>query len=208
MKLSINTYLFLVLVFVSVVSCRSNEPKFEYKYNLNPEYSWGQAEFYGTYYADVDIDLNVLTLSLFSDSFYVYNQQLAGFGQYLFLEDVFIPLGDTILPDGVYRADTLAQPFTFFPGEQLKVDGNSFDVGAFIYYIEKRSAFSMMKYIARGQFEVKTIGGVQSIVCDFVMSDSTKITGKFSGQLPYFDQSLPTVHADERMRHILIQKPK
>lgn len=206
MKISVYINLLLALLLVSFASCKPNEPRFEYKYDYNPVYTWGQAEFYGDYYSDVDIDLNVLTLSLFSDSLYANNKgQLAGFGQYLFIEDVFIALGDTIMPDGIYRTDTIAQPFTFYPGEQLSVDDNRFNIGAYMYFIEKRAAYSLLKFIARGQFEVKTIGAIQSIVCDFVMSDSTKVTGKFSSKLYYFDQSVSTPAGAVRKKLIVNQ---
>ena len=98
--------------------------------------------------------------------------------------------------------------YFFYPGEQLEVDEMKFDIGAYMYFIEKRTSFSMMKYIARGQFVVKTIDSKQSIVCDFVMSDSTKVTGKFSAQLPYFDQSVSTPAGAVRKKLILNQRTK
>lgn len=191
--MQINYFKYFAIVFTVffMSSCYDREPRFEYKYNDKPAYSWGYAEFYGDFYNYADIDRNVLTLSLFSDSLYVNDEgSLAGHGQYLFVEDIFISATDSVLPAGVYRADTTAAPMTFYPGELFEVDENKYPVGAYLYYIEKRQAFSTVKYISRGSFDLKRSAGDKYFIeFDFVMSDSSVVKGSFQGKLPHFNNS-------------------
>lgn len=58
-----------------------------------------------------------------------------------------------------------------------------------MYYIEKRAAFSTVKYVAKGTFEVRNSSQSVLIDCDFVMSDGSVIKGTFNAMLPYYDQS-------------------
>ena len=78
---------------------------------------------------------------------------------------------------------------TFYPGELFEVDENKYPVGAYLYYIEKRQAFSTVKYISRGSFTLSRSSDVFFIQCDFVMSDSSVVKGNFQGKLPHFDNS-------------------
>ena len=184
----------IVFIFSLITGCNDREPRFEYKYNDKPEYNWGYAEFYGNFYNYAEIPQNVLTLSVFSDSLFVNDEgSLAGHGQYLFIEDIFISATDTLLPVGIYKADTTAAPMTFYPGELFEVDENKYPVGAYLYYIEKRQAFSIVKYISRGSFDLKrNADNTYFINCDFVMSDSSVVKGKFEGKLNYYDVSETT----------------
>lgn len=192
MQISTLKYFSFILIIIILNSCYDREPRYEYKYNNNPAYNWGYADFYGKYYGYAEIPQNVLTLSLFSDSLYVNEERsLAGHGQYLFIEDIFISANDTMLPVGIYTADTTAAPMTFYPGKLFEVDENKYPVGAYLYYIEKRQAFSTVKYISRGSFDLKrSASNKYFIYFDFVMSDSSAVKGSFEGFIPYFDNAV------------------
>lgn len=185
---------YLIYISFSVVlllqSCGNNEPRFRYKYNLNPAYKWGYAEFYGAYYKNVGFGNNVVSLSLFSDSLSVENGGLVGNGQYLFVEDVFVALGDTILPPGRYVASKTGAPFTFFPGEVLKIDKNEFAVGPFLFYKEKRKAFSVQRFVSYGYFDLTHSTNKHVFDFNLTLSDSSKVRGTYNASLPYFDQSV------------------
>jgi hypothetical protein len=201
MKRFVTQHFLISVLTLILFSCTSREPKYEYKYNNNPAFTWGYAEFYGAYYANFNNSNHVITLSLFSDSLYINDEgNLAGIGQYLFIEDVFMSATDTILPDGTYKTDTLGAPFTFYPGEEFVVDDSKFNVGAYIYFIEKKSAFSTIKYVTRGSFDVKTTGPKQKITCNFVMSDSSVVKGTFNAELPHINQSVTTPAGIARKR--------
>ncbi|HRZ97862.1 MAG TPA: hypothetical protein P5084_09905 [Paludibacter sp.] len=188
----VKKFLYFILITVLISSCKDRNQDLKYIYNANPDYTWGYAQFYGAYYSDYDVNKNVVTLSLFSDSLKIDDEgSLAGHGQYLYLEDVFSAPSDTILPEGTYKVDTIRNPFTIAKGEELDIDGNNYSVGAFIYYIEKNAAFSVMKYIVRGNLTLSYSGTKTSVVCDFVLSDSTILKGEFKTRtLPYIDESV------------------
>lgn len=179
--------LYFLIAILLFVSCKPDEPKVKYVYEPNPHYKWGYAEFYGAFYDDYNIKNNVLALSLFSDSLKVNEGNLTGLGQYLYIEDIFVPSNDTILPAGKYVSSESGEPFTFYPGRQFPVDVLKIDVGAFMYYIEKNKSFTAMKQVSRGSFTVKITDSIHTIDCDFVLSDSTKVTGSFTDTLPHFD---------------------
>jgi len=183
----------LFVFFIPVLfflSCKTDDPALKYTYETNPHYSWGYAEYFGSYYADYNNNNNVLSLSLFSDSLYVTNGNLSGLGQYLYIEDIFVPSDSIILPAGNYVSSELGEPFTFYPGRQYPVDDLKIDVGAFLYYIEKNKNLTVIKQVSKGSFTVKIIGSQRKIDCNFVLSDSSKVTGSFSNTLPHYNSSL------------------
>lgn len=181
----------LVFVFVSFASCRTYEPTIVYKYNTDPKYSWGYAEFYGTYYSENQNNNNVISLSLFSDSLYINkNGNLAGNGQYLFLEDIFVSPTDTILPNGVYKVSKEQTPFTVYPGEEFKVDDAKYVIGSYIYFIEKNSNYTVQKLISRGSFSITNLSDTRILNFNFTLSDSTTLKGSYTAPLNHYDQSL------------------
>jgi len=186
----------LIILFAGLlVSCKGYEPTPPYIYNANPKYTWGYAEFYGAYYAQYGIPNNTLSLSLFSDSLSINDEgALQGTGQYLFLEDVFIAPADTKLPNGKYTISKteVADPKTFYAGKNDTIDGEIYPIGAYISYYEENSAKSILKLISEGSFTVTRSrdSEIYTIVCDFITSDSLKLKGTFTGELPHFDQSL------------------
>ena len=197
--------IFFLLLSLVVYSCKTNDPEIKYKYNSNPSYTWGYAEFYGAYYSDFKIPSHVVSLSLFSDSLDLNDQgELEGLGQYLFLEDIFISANDTILPDGEYEIANNGNPLTFYKGEEFKVDEVKYSIGSFILYIEKNKLFTVQRFISDGSFKVSKQGDNQKITCDFTLSDSTKINGSFNAELPYYDQSLKSTPGTPR-RNLVVK---
>lgn len=185
-----NIFKSLIITAILFTSCNNYEPNVAYKYNTAPNYTWGYAEFYGDYYSEYISDKNVISLSLFSDSLFIEDGSLSGTGQYLFIEDIFIPTADTLLPQGTYYVSDKAENFSFYKGEQFEVDDVKYTVGAYIYYIEKNSAFSKIKFIDKGSFTVINSGDYQKISCNFTLSDNTTLKGTFNNQLPYYNLAL------------------
>ena len=195
--------LFLLLTILQV-SCKNGEPILPYTYETNPHYSWGYAEFYGAYYADQGIKIlnNTFSISLFSDSLKLTNEgALAGYGQYLFLEDVFVSPLTTKLSIGKYTINETGKPFTVFAGKNDTIDSEVYTIGAYISYYEQNTAKSKIKLISRGFFDVKTVNdSVYNIVCDFKTSDSLQLKGSFEAVLLHFDQSLSPKKVGSRNR--------
>ncbi len=183
----------LILLMISfLLSCKGGDPIPPYVYNANPHYAWGYAEFYGAYYADNGIKNNTLTVSLFSDSLTLTdNGELVGYGQFLFLEDVFVVPSAISLTDGKYTINETGEPFTAFAGVNKTIDDEVYTLGSYITYYEENATKSKIKLISKGSFDVKMINDtVCSIVCDFKTSDSLQLKGSFEAVLPHFDQSL------------------
>jgi hypothetical protein len=179
----------MTLVVIALVSCEKPEVK-EYEYETNPKYGWGYAEFWGDYYAEYMNTNNVLSLSLFTDSLDVdQDGNLIGFGQYLYLEDVFIAPTDTLIPAGVYNVDVSGDPFSIAPGEEYEYDGDKYNGGAMIYYVEKDEAKSKTVFITGGTMTVSISGEKTVVDCNFILENDSILKGRFSNQLPHFDSS-------------------
>jgi len=180
---------FLLLILLS--SCKGGEPNQPYIYESNPHYTSGYTKFYGAYYSELKNPNNVLSVSLFTDSLYINDKgSLAGVGQYLFLEDVFISASDTLLAEGTYTASVSGEPFTFSPGLNLTVDEKSYTLGTTINYYEENSTLSTVKLITDGSFTVSYQGDKFNIECDFIVDDSIKLKGSFTGKLPPLNELL------------------
>lgn len=177
-----------------LLSCKDGDPIPPYVYNANPHYAWGYAEFYGAYYANKGFKNNTLTVSLFSDSLTLTDKgELVGYGQYLFLEDVFVAPSEVYLLEGKYTINETGNPFTVFAGMNDTIDSEVYTIGAYITYYEENATKSKIKLISKGTFDVKVINDtIYNIVCDFKTSDSLQLKGSFEAVLPHFDQSLIT----------------
>lgn len=182
---------FLCVLVALLVSCKGGEPNPPYVYEANPHYSFGYAEFFGPYYSRYGNQNNVVSLSLFSDSLKINDEgKLTGYGQYLFLEDIFISPNSTTLPIGTYTIDTTTVKGTVAPGINDTIDSEVYTLGATISYFEKNANKSTLKRITSGTFKLTKAGTVVTITCDFKTSDQKELKGTFTGELPYFDQSL------------------
>lgn len=180
-------YLFTVVLALAflISSCEKKE-EYVYEYEKNPLYTWGYAEFWGAYYSDYGIDNNVLSLSLLTQFLEVdENYNLVGAGQYLYLEDIFISPDKNTLEAGTYTISDSGDAFTIAPGEEYEVDGQKYDIGAFVYFMEANEAFSKRKFVVGGTMHVSFVENKTRIVFDFVLDDETIIKGSFEDELMY-----------------------
>lgn len=189
-----NFYLpFIFLFNILFFSCKGPEPLPPYTYESNPHYYLGYADFYGAYYAQFGNLNNTISLSLFSDSLKINeNGELLGFGQYLFLEDIFVAPTDTVLSVGTYRITNkeLTEPFTIYAGKNDTIDSEVYPIGVYISYFEQNSAKSTYKLITQGSFTYSIYNGKAKIVCNFKTADDKELKGSFTGDLPFFIRSL------------------
>lgn len=183
--------LIYIILIVLLVSCKGTEPVPPYVYEANPHYSFGYVQFYGTYYKDYGNNNNVISLSLFSDSLYITSEgSLGGFGQYLYLEDVFNSPADSMLQLGTYTIDSSGEPFTIAPGINDTIDDEIYTLGATISYYEQNPAKSIMKLITGGKIDVSKVGSKFNISFDLITDDQKELKGSFTELLPFFDESL------------------
>lgn len=188
MKHSLISLVFLLLI---LSSCERKEP-FVYKYETNPQYTKGYVEFWGAYYSRYDNAQNVLSLSAFTDSLLVDDEgQLYGFGQYLYLEDIFLLPNDTVFSPGDYTVSDSGEAFTIAPGEIYKdKDDVIKDIGACIYFYEPVASNSIRKFIIEGKMTVSQPDLYTRIIFDFTLDDQTELKGSFYiKDLIYYDMS-------------------
>jgi len=182
----------LFFLILWLVSCKQAEPTPTYIYESNPHYSWGFAEFYGNYYNKYSNDNNVLSMTLFSDSLTVNEDgSLGGFGQTLYLEDIFLPAKDTFLVEQIYYIRYSTEPFSILPGRLDTIGDEVFPVGPSISYFEKDPTKSVGKLIKGGFITVsKSPDGRYSILCNLTTSDNLPLKGSFTSVLVHFDRSV------------------
>lgn len=186
-----NALIPIMLLLLTLFSCEKKE-EFVYEYETNPQYTWGYAEFYGAWYADYGVENNVLSLYAFTDSLLVNDEsQLYGFGQQLFLEDIFLTPADTFFVEGEYQVSNSGEAFTIAPGEEFEEEGKKTDVGAYIIYYEKNDSYSIRKFIVDGSMTVAQVGGYTRFDFDFILDDDTELKGRYDQlDLNYYDESV------------------
>lgn len=197
-KKAILLNLSLLLLFSS---CEKKEP-FVYEYEKNPVYTWGYADFWGDFYSAYRVQENVLSLSVFTNDLSVDSASgnLKGIGQYLFLEDIFVTPSDTLLPNGTYTVSESTGPFSIAPGKVLEIDGQKFEVGAFVFFVEKNELYTITKFVSSGTMKVLNAGHYTRVNFNFVLNDSTRIEGLFEKPLPYFDSRFIDLNAPAGIR--------
>ncbi len=201
---------FLLVFATLLVSCKPDAPTPPYKYESNPQFTWGFADFYGDYYSNYEIPNNVVTLNLFSEKLFVNeNNQLDGTGQYLIIEDIFSAPNDTLLPAGNYKVAETGEPFTFFSGEKFEDNRDVIPSGAYVYYIESDPTKSKTAYIKDGTININIENDtIYTIQCDFVLDDKTELKGTYKNVLLHFDRTATTPSASPRSRVELARKIK
>lgn len=193
-----STLIILALVFVS---CKKYEPVSPFVYETDPHYSWGFTDFYGPYYASYGNPNNVFSLSIFSDSLGLTDEgSLIGYGQFLYLEDIFINTTTTQLLKGTYAINDSGLPFTVAPGRLDTIDNEVYTMGAMISYYELNNAKSTLKIIKEGTLDIsRTLTGY-SIQCFFKTADNKELKGSFTGELDYNDRSVNSNTAITRIK--------
>ncbi|HEY6915088.1 MAG TPA: hypothetical protein VI413_10465, partial [Paludibacter sp.] len=125
---------------------------------------------------------------------------LIGMGQYLFLEDIYVPSIQTTLPAGTYTINSSGLPYTVSPGKNDTVDTLVFPVGATISYYEENTSKSKLKFITEGTFTLtkSKLNSIYTIVCNFKTDDKKELKGTFTGELRYSDESLQLQRSSPR----------
>ena len=185
------THLLIISFLILLASCKGYEPTPPYVYESNPHYAWGYAQFFGAYYNEYGNKNNVISVSLFSDSLSTNDDgELMGFGQYLFLEDVFVAAKDTLLPVGTYTINTSGSTFTIAPGVNDTIDNEVYTLGATISYFEQNASKSTLKRISSGSMVVSISNdGKHTVNCNFKTADNKELKGSFTEILPHIDES-------------------
>jgi len=188
-------HLFYFSLLMSLLVLQSCEKpiRTEYKYETNPVFTWGEAYFWGDCYANYNIENHVLSLYAFTDSLQLNKQEkLTGFGQYLYLDDIFVSPADTLFPEGIYTVSASREAMTIEPGSLFKEDRIEMDRGACIYFFEKIDQLTTRKFIVEGSMTVSyTEHETILFEFDFILDDDTKLQGSFETErLVIYDDSV------------------
>jgi len=200
-------YFYILCISLLFQSCERREI-LEYRYEENPQYSWGEVYFWGADYANYGLENNVLSLVAFTDSLSLDSKSVfQGFGQYLFLEDIFISPGDifispgdTLFPSGIYKVSDSGDSLTIAPGELFEEDGVKSDLGAYIYFIEKNEHFTTRKFIVDGSMIVSYTENSIYFYFDFILNDDTKLKGRFeTNELVVYNESVTLKNTEKKI---------
>ena len=192
----------LLVLFVLILKASERKEPFVYKYESSPVYTWGYAQFWGQHYSNYDIEENVLSLSLFTDSLYLdKGNSLKGFGQYLFIDDIFISKNDTLFPEGIYQiVDSIGEKI-IAPGKLYDSDGVKTDIGAYVYFIEKNDYFTKRKFITKGDMTVSYLENTIRFDFNFILDDKTDLKGYYlTSKLTLYNESVANQSVKSRAK--------
>ena len=185
----------LIVILFVFLAC-NNEPRPPHIYEPNPEFTLMGIGFFGQFYAHIPhyvFSFTFLTDGMLNED----STAIVAPGQFLFIEDFFVPKerldflqnvpADFVLTErallemlaGEYRASgkvgarDFGNAFTFAPGERFTVDNTTYIIGARIEYIEENPFFSARKLITEGSFTVSADG----IEFNFVTENGFVING-------------------------------
>ncbi len=142
----------------------------------------GRCIFYGDYYAEEGIAYNVVDMDLLSAKLsYDSVGRIVGTGTNLYFSDIFLHATDTLLPAGVYTADTTAAVGTFLPG----MDYEGGVSGAYLLHITDNAVMEII-LIEKGSFTLTYEGEKTHIEFDLVTTKGNTYKGTFDGELPMY----------------------
>ena len=148
---------------------------------LDLQLTQGYVWYYGQYYEGLQQD--VVALDLYSkDITFDSLGHIVGSGTNLFVSDIFVPVGDTIPHDGLYRCDTTGKENTFLPG--MDFEGNP--TGTYILELED-SQLSRVILCSDSSFVYQTEGDTVDIRFNLI-SNKQPYSAHFRGVLKYEDR--------------------
>lgn len=142
-------------------------------------YTIADIQWHQQYYPLLDrqvFSIDLLTEGLSFDSTY----HIEGSGQNLYFSDIFLPLTDTLLQDGVYRMDSTANEFTFLP--YMYFEGNI--TGCYMLDIQDSQMRRIIGFTS-GEFEITSLGDDMRMEISLYMADSTSYHAIYQGPAIY-----------------------
>jgi hypothetical protein len=220
MKLKSLLFIAMLLIFGA---CK-NEPRPPYAYEQNPEYTYMGLGFFAQYYPN--IPYYVFSFTFLSDG--MLNEDsttIVAPGQYLYIEDFFVPMerldflqnvpADFVLTErdlltmlqGEYQAsgkvgaENFGDSLTFAPGELFTVDKTTYILGARIEFHEENPFFSTRKLITEGAFTISP----NDIVFNFKTEDGLQLGGRYQSPQAPFERKISVKYSSEREQSLFFQ---
>ena len=189
--------LFLFSFLFLITSCDPNE--FKGNVSRKSKFTKGTVVYYG----DIrNIGTNVLSLDIYSSKLSLDSTgaNYVGIGKNLYFDDLYISSAEHKLVDGIYKADSTGNAFTFLPGKNN--DGVS--SGAYLATVSDMQI--SYDYITLGQFVVQTKN--DSTIIDFELKTDRgdKFEAQFRGILAWYDMLPELTQGKQEYRRGLYNK--
>ncbi len=170
---------YIIVLLLCLVGC--TKPSKEIKpIDSETKLDKGRCVFYGDYYAEEGIAHNVVDIDLLSAKLsYDSVGRIVGTGTNLYFSDIFLHATDTLIPAGVYTADTTAAVGTFLPG--MNYEGGI--SGAYLLHITDNAVMKII-LIEKGSFHLTYEGDTTHIEFDLLTEHRQAYKGTFHGVLP------------------------
>ncbi len=172
----------ILSLLLCLMSCQKTHSGTQNETKSETRLDKGRCIFYGDYYAEEGIALNVLDIDLLSPKLsYDSIGRIVGSGTNLYFSDIFLHPTDTLLPAGIYTADTTAAVHTFLPG--MNYEGGV--SGAYLLNITDNAVIDII-LIEKGSFNLTYEGDTTHITFDLITTKGTAYKGTFHGILPTY----------------------
>ncbi len=174
--------LYIIGLLVCLVACQTNHNPAVKPLESETVLDKGRCIFYGDYYAEEGIAHHVVDMDLLSAKLsYDSLGRIVGTGTNLYFSDIFIHTTDTLIPAGVYTADTTAAVGTFLPG----MDYEGGVSGAYLLDIVDNAVMKII-LIEKGTFTLRYEGATTHIEFDLTTANGQAYKGTFDGELPMY----------------------
>ncbi len=170
----------IVLLLALLTACHHRNKPDDMTMPYDSVYVMADIQWHKQYYPLLDkqvFSIDLLTDGLVFDSAY----HIMGTGMNLYFSDIFLPMTDSALQEGVYRMDSTATDYTFLP--YMNFEGNI--TGCYMLDIQESKVQRIIGFTA-GEFEITSLGD-DDIRMDIslYMADSTRYRATYQGLALY-----------------------
>jgi len=158
------------------MSCDITVTQTSFAFNQAFTSNWGDYYEFGTNNFDMLLLENTLNINSAG--------KLEGSGNYLYL-DFNVPITQNSITDGNYILSTTGAVNTFFPGEIVESDGQTYVIGSKV--VSKSGTKSSERLVVDGSFSITTVGMQYIVEGDLITGDEEVFHFKYQGTLDVAD---------------------
>lgn len=175
--------LYIVLLALAMVSCNHYTPSPGSHSTLDTVLVHGYVTDNGAYYEKEGINLNVLSVDLYSETInFDKNGRIQGTGTNLYLSDLFLEPGATTIPNGTIICDTAVREMHCLPG--MNYDGKI--SGAYLLLVGEDSY--AVTLVTGGTIDVSHKGDTTIMDTNLTLEHGKTYRGHYRGVLMIKDK--------------------
>lgn len=174
-----NLFKYIFPLMAVLTACRPTPRPDDITMPYDSVYVIADIQWHKQYYPLLDkqvFSMDLLTDGLAFDS----TNRIVGTGMNLYFSDIFLPLTDTILQEGVYHMDSTAEAFTFLP--YMHFEGNI--TGSYMLDIQQSQLKHIIGFTA-GEFKLTSLGEDIRMDISLYTADSTHYRATYQGPALY-----------------------